>query len=47
MIENMHILIDYLKSDRRGRYELSHLRKIYELLKYYLIVINLLPRIDA
>jgi hypothetical protein len=38
MLENIQILIDYLKSDRRGRYELSHLRKIYSLLKYYLIV---------
>ena len=33
----MQVVVEYLKSDRRGRYDLSHIRKLHNLLQYYLV----------
>ncbi len=47
IVEVMLILVEYLKTDRRGRFDLSHLEHLYQLLKYYLLVYFLLFRKDA
>lgn len=38
-LEVMITVVDFLKVDRRGRYDLSHLEHLYQLLKYYLLVL--------
>jgi hypothetical protein len=37
-LEVLLAVVEYLKTDRRGRFELTHLQQLYLLLRYYLMV---------